>query len=157
MPVAVAGAFPGSTIPHIEAGRLHSGMTVRGRRFLALALSGLAAACGGRAPKPSAPPSEPQRMAEDMDGVYRGTSTRFRADSRACPSPGLVVLRVVGGSFEYRWNGHTQIESTVAPDGDVQGVLGPITLAAKLADGRMEGDVSNDACAYHFRAVKRPH
>ncbi len=130
-------------------------MTAPRRLASALALCGLIAGCAAPPPEPPAPPPKPVLPSEQVDGLYRGTSTRFQADSRACPSPGLVILRVVGGSFEYRWNGRTRVESTVAPDGTVRGAEGTITLTGKLAEGRIEGDVSSESCGYHFRAVKR--
>jgi hypothetical protein len=119
-----------------------------------LALAGLAA-CAQPAPPPASQVAPPRLSADQIDGIYRGTSTRYQADSRACPSPGLVVLRVVNGVFLYRWNGRTQVDATVAPSGDVQGALGTISLSGKLNDGRIEGDIANETCAYHFRAVKR--
>ena len=122
------------------------------RRVWAPALCGLAAACAAP-PAPAGPPA-PQAMADMVDGVYRGTSTRFQADSRACPSPGLVVLRVVDRAFQYRY-GRTEIDSTIAPDGTVQGAFGATSLSGKLDGGSIEGDVSSESCGYHFRAVKR--
>ncbi len=128
--------------------------TVRARLALALAPCWVIAACAGRpAPPPAPAPTGP--APGQLDGLYRGTSTRFRADSRACPSPGLVVLRVVGGQFEYRWNGRTLVDASIAPDGTVVGGFEAITLNGRLAGNRIEGDVSSDSCAYHFRALKR--
>ncbi len=129
-------------------------MTRLARLFPALALCGLAA-CAADAPPARPAPPVPLLSSDQIDGVYRGTSTRFQADTRACPSPGLVVLRVVGGQFEYRWNGRTKLEATVSPDGTVAGSLGSITLTGKLRNGVMEGDISSEACGFHFRAVKR--
>ncbi|MBO0710723.1 MAG: hypothetical protein J2P47_05525 [Acetobacteraceae bacterium] len=93
--------------------------------------------------------------ADPVDGIYHGTSRRYRADSRACPSPGLIVLRVVNGSFQYRWGDRTVIDATIAPGGAIAGARGAINLSGRLAQGRIEGDVSNEPCAYHFRAVRR--
>jgi hypothetical protein len=120
-----------------------------------LALCGLLAACAGEPAAPPAPPPKPQLTPDQVDGIFRGTSTRFQADTRACPSPGLVVLRVVDGQFQYRWNGRISVDGSITPEGDVQGGLGEITLSGKLVEGRIEGPVSNATCAYHFRAVKR--
>ena len=125
------------------------------RPILALAIGGLLTACAGSASKPPPAAPSPGISSTPVDGIYRGTSTRYRADSRACPSPGLVLLRVVGGQFQYRWNGRTEIDATIAPDGAVSGAFDTITLSGRLADGRIEGDVSNESCAYHFRAVQR--
>ena len=105
-------------------------------------------------PQPTPPAPKPASSAR-VDGIYRGTSTRYQADARACPSPGLVVLRVVDGTFQYRWNGRTEIDATIAPDGAVQGTFGDISLNGRFAQDRIEGDVQNISCAYHFRATKR--
>jgi hypothetical protein len=123
------------------------------------AVCALVAACAQPAPPlpAPAPPPAPKLVPDQIDGVYRGTSTRFRADSRACPSPGLVVLRVVNGQFQYRWNGRTSVDASVGPDGMLQGSLGDIVIEGKLANHRIEGDISTANCAYHFRAVKRSH
>ena len=123
---------------------------------LALAACALIAGCAKQPGPPPPPPSKPQSPPQQIDGVYRGTSTRFQADSRACPSPGLVVLRVLDGTFQYRY-GRTEIDSTIAPDGAVQGAMGAISLTGRLDGGRIEGDVSGESCGYHFRAVKRAH
>ena len=128
------------------------------RPVLTAAVCALVAGCAQpAAPPPLAPPPAPKLVPDQIDGVYRGTSTRFRADSRACPSPGLVVLRVVGGQFQYRWNGRTSVDANVAEDGLVQGTLGEIVIEGKLTGHRIEGDISNASCAYHFRTVKRSH
>ncbi len=130
-------------------------MTASLRAAAALAAGGLLAACAASRPPPPPALPQPGLTAAPVDGIYRGTSTRYRADSRACPSPGLVLLRVVGGEFQYRWNGRTEIDARIAPDGTISGELDTITLGGHLADGRIEGDVSNESCAYHFRAGQR--
>jgi hypothetical protein len=134
-------------------------MTQFVRPALMGAICALVAGCAQPAPPPPtpAPPPAPKLAPDQIDGVYRGTSTRFRADSRACPSPGLVVLRVVNGQFQYRWNGRTSVDASVGQDGLVQGSLGDIVIEGKLADRRIEGDISTASCAYHFRTVKRSH
>ena len=129
-------------------------MTVSFRAAAVLAMGGLLAACAGTRPPAAASPP-PELSATPVDGIYRGTSTRYRADSRACPSPGLVVLRVVSGEFQYRWSGRTEVDARIAPDGTISGAFDTITLSGHLADGRIEGDVSNESCAYHFRAGQR--
>jgi hypothetical protein len=96
-----------------------------------------------------------------VDGLYRGTSTRFQADSRACPSPGLVTLHVAGSQFIYRWNYRTEIPATILPDGSVQGQLDDLTLTGGFvasqdgAPARIQGDVSNGTCAIHYTVTKR--
>ncbi len=125
-------------------------------------------AAGCAAPPPPPPPPPKPVVASDMiDGVYRGTSTRYQADSRACPSPGLVTLRVVGGQFTYRWTYKIQIPASILPDGSVQGQLEDITITGTLSPAqgpqngapatpqRIQGDVSNGTCAIHYTAIKR--
>jgi hypothetical protein len=119
----------------------------------------LASACAQQPPAPapttaSNAPSTPPAV-RSADGTYRGTSTRFQADQRACPSPGLVVVRVLDGEFSYRWNRDIAVLGTVAPDGSVQGASGDISLRGRVNGDTIEGDVSNPHCAYHFRATER--
>ena len=123
-------------------------------------------ACAAPPPAPPPPPPKPAVTPDVVDGLYRGTSTRYRADSRACPSPGLVTLRVVGGQFTYRWNYRTQVPATILPDGSVQGGLGEITLTGtvlppqpstggrRAEPQRIEGDVSNGTCGIHYTVSK---
>jgi hypothetical protein len=117
----------------------------------------LASACAQQPPAPttaSDAPSAPPPI-RSADGTYRGTSTRFQSDQRGCPSPGLVVLRVLDGEFSYRWNREIAVMGTVAPDGLVQGASGDISLHGRVNGDTIEGDVSNPYCAYHFRVTER--
>jgi len=86
----------------------------------------------------------------EVDGLYQGTSTRFQADRRNCPHPGLVTLTVQNGQFEFHWNGVTYVDASIAPDGTVQGSGPDVTLAGHLDGSTLEGDVRNDACGLHF-------
>jgi hypothetical protein len=121
----------------------------------------LAAGCA--APPAPAPPPKPVLTQDVIDGLYRGTSTRFQADSRACPSPGLVTLHVLGGQFTYRWSGRIQVPASIAPDGSVQGQSEDITLTGQLfpptpgsaAPQRIEGDLTNGICGIHYTVTKR--
>ncbi len=133
-----------------------------------LLLALFAAGCAAPPPPPPPPPPPkpvfPQAM---VDGLYRGTSTRYQADSRTCPSPGLVTLHVVGGQFTYRWTWKLQVPASVLPDGSAQGQLGDITLTGHLVpaqpahDGvravpqRLEGDVTNGVCGIHYTVSRR--
>ncbi len=122
----------------------------------ALALPALLLACAAPAPTPSpsanVAPAAPiaQPSANDVDGLYWGTSTRFQADRRNCPHPGLVTLTVQNGQFEYRWNPLTYVEASVAPDGSVQGSGPDVTLRGRLDGPTLDGDVTNGACGLHF-------
>jgi hypothetical protein len=105
---------------------------------------------------PPPPPAPPPKPAETIDGEYRGTSTRFQAESRACPHPGLVRLEVIDGAFQFRWDGRTQVDGTIAPDGTVTGSGERITLVGKQTGRRIEADVTNGDCGLHFTVTKRP-
>ncbi len=101
----------------------------------------------------------PQPAAEDpagqgVDGLYRGTSTRFRAARRNCPHPGLVEILVQGNQFEYRWNPTIDIAGVVAPDGTMSGQGSDIALTGRWDGARMEGDVISGACGLHFTVTK---
>lgn len=105
------------------------------------------------APKPVAPVAQqaaPQTLPPTADGVYFGTSTRFRADRQDCPHPGLVTLVVQDQQFEYRWNRDLSIEAVIDPDGSVHGDTFGITLTGQVDGQTMSGDVTNSACALHF-------
>ena len=109
-------------------------------------------ACGAKTPAPQPPP----KPLESVDGQYRGTSTRFQAESRACPHPGLVRLDVVGNAFQYRWDRNTWVDATIAPDGTITGGAERITLVGKLTGPKLEGDVTNGNCGLHFTLTKVP-
>ena len=90
-----------------------------------------------------------------LDGEYWGTSTRFRAERRDCPHPGLVKLSVQNGLFQYRWNYRTFVDSGVDPDDSVHGQAENITLAGHRKGARIEGDVTNGYCGLHFTVTRR--
>jgi hypothetical protein len=125
-----------------------------------LLLALCAASC---AAPPPPPPPKPVFTSDQVDGLYRGTSTRFQADSRSCPSPGLVTLRITGGQFTYRWSGRIQVPASVLPDGSVQGQSADITLtgqfiapvAGQAGPARIEGDATNGICGIHYTVTKR--
>jgi hypothetical protein len=119
------------------------------RRFCLLGvLAGGLSACA--APPPPPKPATPVRPPAPVDGEYRGTSTRFQADSRTCPHPGLVTLYVQNAEFFYRWNYNTWVDATIDPDGTVHGQADRITLAGKRKGRNMDGDVTNGLCGLHF-------
>jgi len=98
------------------------------------------------APKPAAPPAP----VAPVDGVYRGTSTRYLAQSRTCPHPGLVTLYVQDGQFFYRWDYATWVNANVESDGTVHGQAEAVTLQGRRDGKRMEGDITNGLCGLHF-------
>ncbi|MEJ0018065.1 MAG: hypothetical protein WDN25_16150 [Acetobacteraceae bacterium] len=105
---------------------------------------------------PPPPPVPPPVLPPNVDGEYRGTSTRFQADSRTCPRPGLVRLEVIGQAFQYRWDGRTWVDATIASDGSITGGAERITLVGKLAGTRIIGDVTNGECGLHFTVTRQP-
>ena len=82
------------------------------------------------------------------------TSTRFMAQDRSCPHPGLVKFQVLNGTFRYRLNGPVTVEARVDPDGTVSGDAGGYSLSGDWDGQKLEGDVVSILCALHFRAVK---
>jgi hypothetical protein len=115
----------------------------------------LCAALAACAAKPPPPPEPPPKPSETIDGEYRGTSTRFQADSRACPHPGLVFIEVYSHAFQYRWDPQTSVDATIAADGTVTGGAERITLVGRQAGTKIEGDVTNGNCGLHFTVTKR--
>ena len=120
-----------------------------------LAALGALAACA--APPPPKPPSPPPKPPETVDGEYRGTSTRFQADSRACPHPGLVRLDVIG----------QRVPVPLGPRhlGRCHDRTGRRDHRRRRershwwASGRapkIDGDVTNGNCGLHFTVTKAP-
>ena len=118
-------------------------------------LAAICAALAGCA-SPPPPPKPPPKLPDIVDGEYRGTSTRFQADSRACPHPGLVHLEVIGNAFQYRWDNRTMVDATIAPDGAITGSAERITLVGRQTGRKLEGDVTNGNCGLHFTVTKLP-
>jgi len=119
---------------------------------LTAALCAALAACAPSPPPP--PPAPPAPPPEPVDGTYRGTSTRFQADSRACPHPGLVLLVVQNGQFQYHWSYGVYIDASIAPDGTIHGSAPEFTLVGRRDGKHMDGDVTNGACGLHFTVAK---
>lgn len=107
------------------------------------------------APPPPPPPAPPAPPKEPMDGTYRGSSTRFRADSRNCPHPGLIEVVVWDNRFQYRLDYRTFVDATINPDDTVEGSGPGLTLVGKRDGRRIDGDITNDTCGLHFTLRKR--
>ncbi|MBV8615716.1 MAG: hypothetical protein JOY66_18385 [Acetobacteraceae bacterium] len=90
-----------------------------------------------------------------VDGLYRGSSTRYQADRRDCPHPGLVALLVQGGQFTYRWSNLTDVPGSIGSDGSVSGQAGSVALSGHLSGDELQGDLTNGACALHFTTYRR--
>ncbi|HEY6433770.1 MAG TPA: hypothetical protein VIZ17_17460 [Acetobacteraceae bacterium] len=122
------------------------------RNLIAVGVCAAAAGCATAPPAPA--PVAQQKPAVSTDGTYRGTSTRFQADRRDCPHPGLVTLYVQDRQFEYRWKPQLYITAVIQPDGTVSGTGADVTLAGHQDDGTIDGDITNGACGLHFTAHK---
>jgi hypothetical protein len=123
--------------------------TIRAGRLAALCAA--LSACAAPPPPPAPPPKPP----ETIDGEYRGTSTRFQAQNRTCPHPGVVRLEVIDSKFQFRWDAATWVDAAIAPDGTVTGNAERITLVGKQAGSKIDGDVTDGDCGLHF-TVTRP-
>jgi len=113
---------------------------------VASALPGAAAASG---------PTEAGAAPTGIDGLYKGSSTRYQADRKDCPHPGLVALLVQGGQFTYRWSNLTDVPGSIGPDGSVSGQAGAIALSGHLNGDELQGDLTNGACALHFTTYRQ--
>jgi hypothetical protein len=121
-----------------------------------LVVLGVLASCARPPPPPPPPPPAPPPLpAKTVDGLYRGTSTRFRALAKACPYPGLVRLEVLDRSFRYRLNGVLAIDVMIDPDGKASGQFNEFTLAGQWTGNKIEGDITSEQCGLHFRAMQR--
>jgi hypothetical protein len=85
-----------------------------------------------------------------VDGTYRGTSTRFQADSRACPHPGLVEVVVWDRKFQYKWDYQVYVDATIAADDTIQGSGPGISLIGNRSGPTIDGDITNGTCGLHF-------
>ncbi len=145
---------PAPSDPAAEAGR--AGRRAHGRGRLgaigcSLALCAALAAC---AAPPQAASVARAAAPPDRDGAYYGTSTRFRADARNCPHPGIITLYVAQGAFYYRWTYGTDIEASIAPDGTISGSGPGIVLTGTIQGRRMDGNVVSAACGLHFTVTR---
>jgi len=125
------------------------------RAVLVLAACGSVAACAGKPPEPDASSvAAATALRVPTDGTYRGTSTRFQADRRDCPHPGLVTLYVQDHQFEYRWTPQLYVDAVIDPDGTVHGGGLDVTLNGRRDGATINGDVTNGPCGLHFTARK---
>lgn len=113
------------------------------------ALGLLLAACA------SPPPPAPKPVEDVTDGFYRGTATRFQANSRSCPRPGLVMVQVWDRRFQYRWAYGVMIDAVVQQDGTIVGEGNGVSLLGKYTRDRIEGDITNGDCGLHFTLTLR--
>jgi hypothetical protein len=123
------------------------------------ALAALCAALFACSPPPAPAPDPPKPAApapEPADGNWHGTSTRFRADSRRCPHPGLVTFIVWDNHFQYRWDYRTDVDATISADGEIEGAGPGISLRGKRDGNKITGDITNGECGLHFTVRQDP-
>jgi hypothetical protein len=89
------------------------------------------------------------------DGLYRGTSTRFQANLRSCPRPGLVAVQVWDRRFQYRWAAGVMIDAVIQDDGAIQGSGPGISLVGTYTPNQIKGDITNGDCGLHFTLTLR--
>ena len=108
-------------------------------------------------PDPAAalPPASFNGAPSAIDGLYKGSSTRYQADRRDCPHPGLVNLFVQDRQFTYRWNRATDIAAAIGQDGSISGTDGTISLSGRQTGDTLVGDLTNGACSLHFTTRRR--
>ena len=107
-------------------------------------------------PAPAPPPVAASETPSGIDGLYRGSSTRYQADRKDCPHPGLVTVYVQDRQFTYRWNPLIDVPAAIGPDGSITGQEGSIALSGRMLDGdQLQGDLTNGACALHFTVRRR--
>jgi hypothetical protein len=116
----------------------------------AVASAALCAVLFACASPPPPPPPAPAPVKEPVDGTWRGTSTRFQADARLCPHPGLVEFVVWQNKFQYRWDYHVYVDAAINLDDTIQGNGPGISLVGKRSGGMIDGDVTNGTCGLHF-------
>lgn len=124
-----------------------------GRLLAAALLPPLAlAACAHR--RPATTPvahATPAGHLAGPDGAWSGTSTRFQADSRGCPNPGLVSTQVFDRQFELRWgNRGPDLSASIQPDGSIIGGNGDVTVSGKYSGERITVDAITSACGLHY-------
>ena len=126
--------------------------------WLALALP--LSACNEPAQSPPAAAATPSGVSGDFEMLYRGASTRFQADNKTCPSPGLVTIRPQNGVFIYRLGGRVTIETTIIGDGSLagngSGANADFAITGTATAAKIEGDIRSGQCGYHFRATRQP-
>ena len=122
---------------------------MRGTRLALLCLLPLAA-CGHRAVAPAATSAVPPTDVSSPDGGWRGSSTRFQADGRGCPGPGLINTVVLDRQFQRRWGARANIAAVIAADGTVSGQAGDVTLIGKFTGSAITADATSPNCGLHY-------
>ncbi|MGA9869053.1 MAG: hypothetical protein WBQ75_21695 [Acetobacteraceae bacterium] len=132
------------------------------RPLLAALACAVLAACaapqgGDTLPDPGAvpPPTSFRGAPSAIDGLYKGSSTRYQADRRDCPHPGLVNLYVQDRQFTYRWDRATDVTGAIGADGSVSGQGGAISISGRQVGDTLDGDVTTGGCALHFTTRRR--
>ena len=90
-----------------------------------------------------------------FEQLYVGASTRYKASPRGCPSPSRLTFHVLNRQFTYRVNGTIQFEVNVASDNTLSAQSADYVLSGLATDDRIEGDVRNAHCGFHFLARRK--
>ena len=127
----------------------------RGRAAMLLTVTALVG-CGQRPPAPTVAPAPPPPVAaRSLDGAYQGTATRYRADRRTCPPPGLVYLAVNQNAFDYSLGRRGSVPVTIGPGGTFRGSDGDFEITGTADGTRLRGHADSAACGYEFVAVRK--
>jgi hypothetical protein len=125
------------------------------RTALLAVLCAVLSGCATPPPSPQPPAAAPTpSAASPAEGEYSGTTTRYQADSRSCPHPGLVTVIVWDNKFQYHWDRDSWLDATIADDGSVHGGAPDVTLQGRRVGNRIEGDITNGICGFHFTLVR---
>lgn len=137
---------PASTIRRLKAGGCATAIA------LLLAVSGCAdqQAVGGGTRSAS-----PAREGAGFANRYVGASTRYKALPKVCPSPSRLDIHVLDNQFTYRLSGTVQFQVQVGADGSLSARAGDYVLSGQMTNDKLEGDIRNDKCGFHFLARRR--
>lgn len=137
---------PASTIRKLKAGGCAAALA------LLVAVSGCAdqPSPGGTRTASSAP-----REGAGFANRYVGASTRYMAAPKVCPSPSRLNIMVLDNQFTYRLSGTVQFEVQVGPDGTLSARSGDYVLNGQMSSEKLEGDIRNAKCGFHFLARRR--
>lgn len=121
----------------------------------ATALAALCLSLAWCAPPAPPPPPTPPALVDIPEGTYTGSSTRFQADRKNCPRPGLVTVVVWDGKFQYKWDREVYVDAILDADGSIHGDGPGISLQGKRTGKRIEGDITNGECGLHFTLLRK--
>jgi len=138
---------PASTVRKLKGGGCAAALA------LMVALSGCAdQAAGGARPASGGASSH---GGSGFANRYVGASTRYKAAPKVCPSPSRLDIMVLESQFTYRLSGTVQFQVQVGADGALSASAADYTLTGQMTNDKLEGDIRNARCGYHFLARRR--